>query len=139
MSCLSMKEVNFASIIQHKISKINKWKIFRRKKRYARNTHRHRNISLVYVDELYTQPNPVQVATTCKHIEMPKEETRSEPEEEGIMGKIESLDDPVLVGISSDQSNTDIKEADDVDLRAEIFIRKFKEQMRKQSAESRGF
>ncbi|KAF3328032.1 Cotton fiber expressed protein [Carex littledalei] len=138
MSCLSLNK-DFASIIQYKISKINKWKIFHGKKRYARNTHRHRNFALVYADELYTQPNPVQVAAEFKQVEMRKDQVKRSELEEGIMGKIERSDNSVLVGISSDQSNTDIKEADDVDLRAEIFIRKFKEEMRKQSDESRGF
>jgi Cotton fibre expressed protein len=61
---------------------------------------------------------------------MPKEVIR-EPEDAGVMGKKERSDNSVLAGMNS-ESNTDIREADDVDLRAEIFIRKFKEEMRMQ-------
>jgi Cotton fibre expressed protein len=84
----------------------------------------------VYLDELYAQPNPVQLAVVHKHTEMPKEVIR-EPEDAGVMGKKERSDNSVLAGMNS-ESNTDIREADDVDLRAEIFIRKFKEEMRMQ-------
>lgn len=84
----------------------------------------------MYADELYTQSNPAQAAVASKYLEMPKEVVRQS--EEAVMGKIERSDNSVLTGTNS-ESNTDIREADDVDLRAEIFIKKFKEEMRKQS------
>ncbi|KAG1353931.1 hypothetical protein COCNU_07G000430 [Cocos nucifera] len=102
----------------------------RRKKRRTRRLHHHRYFAPVYVDELYDRPMPVHVECV---------EASPEAKGEKALEKSETSDQPgVMFGGAAASSFSVVEGMGDVDWRAEMFIRKFREEMRLQRQRSFG-
>ncbi|XP_008791597.1 uncharacterized protein LOC103708446 [Phoenix dactylifera] len=163
MACLGLKNQllpskkvwnSFTSKFQSKLSKLKRAKALkhakarlntilhspssssyhrRRKKRRTRRLHQHRHFAPVFVDELYNQPTPVHVECVEPYLE--KSATRDQ-----LRVTFGAAAVPASSSSSSScgPSSSLVGGMGEVDLRAEMFIRKFREEMRLQRQRSFG-
>ncbi|XP_010920480.1 uncharacterized protein [Elaeis guineensis] len=151
---------NFTSKVQSKLSKLKRSKALRhakarlinsifhsssrssyhlrRKKRRTRRLHHHRYFAPVYVDELYDQPMPVHAECVEASPEAKGEKALEKSAKSDQFGVMCGGAAAAAAASSCEPSLSVVAGMEDVDLRAEMFIRKFKEEMRLQRQRSFG-